>query len=181
MRSGDPRADFFAVYRKEADEFDKEYPGKYDGGLSTSLIFVSYSIQMRSLGIDSGGAQAGLFSAVSSAFIVDVQSKLEPDLNEITAAYMQILIHAVSRSLFPDANPDSAIWTPPEIVTVQSLLYVSLATSLFAAFLAMLGKHGSIDISGTAEVLLLKRAAIGSENWMDSRSGSFNSLLRASQ
>jgi len=87
--------------------------------------------------------QAGLFSAVSSAFIIDVQSKLEPDPNEMTAACMQILIHAMNNSLFPDANSSSATWTgpPPEIVTVQSLLYASLATSLFAAFLAMLGKQ----------------------------------------
>ena len=61
----------------------------------------------------------------------------------MTAAYLQILIHAVNSSLFPDANSSSATWTgpPPEIVTVQSLLYASLATSLFAAFLAMLGKQ----------------------------------------
>ena len=59
------------------------------------------------------------------------------------AAYMQILIHAVNGSLFPDANPNSVTWAgpPPEIVTVQSLLYSSLATSLFVAFLAMLGKQ----------------------------------------
>ena len=89
------------------------------------------------------GIQAGLFSAVSSAFIIDVQSKLEPDPNEMTAAYMRILIHTMNNSLFPDADPSSTTWTgpPPEIVTVQSLLYASLTTSLFAAFLAMLGKQ----------------------------------------
>jgi len=61
----------------------------------------------------------------------------------MTAAYMRILINAVNNSLFPDADPDSVTWTgpPPNIVTVQSLLYASLATSLFAAFLAMLGKQ----------------------------------------
>ena len=61
----------------------------------------------------------------------------------MTAAYMQILIHATNASLFPDAAPDTTIWAGPphEIVTVQSLLYASLATSLFAAFLAMLGKQ----------------------------------------
>ena len=61
----------------------------------------------------------------------------------MTAAYMQILIHAVNGSLFPDINPSAIAWTgpPPEIITVQSLLYASLATSLFAAFLAMLGKQ----------------------------------------
>ena len=87
--------------------------------------------------------QAGLFSAVSSAFIIDVQSNLQPDPNEMTAAYLRILIHNMNNTLFPDADPSSATWTgpPPEIVTVQSLLYSSLATSLFAAFIAMLGKQ----------------------------------------
>jgi len=61
----------------------------------------------------------------------------------MTAAYMRILIHAVDNSLYTDADPNSTAWTgpPPEIVTIQSLLYASLATSLFAAFLAMLGKQ----------------------------------------
>jgi len=61
----------------------------------------------------------------------------------MTAAYMWILIHTMNNSLFPDADSSAIIWTgpPPEIVTVQCLLYASLATSLFAAFLAMLGKQ----------------------------------------
>jgi len=61
----------------------------------------------------------------------------------MTAAYMRILIHTMNNSLFPDTDPSSTTWTgpPPEIVTVQSLLYASLTTSLFAAFLAMLGKQ----------------------------------------
>jgi len=56
---------------------------------------------------------------------------------------MRILIHNMNNSLFPDADPSSVAWTgpPPVIVTVQSLLYASLTTSLFAAFLAMLGKQ----------------------------------------
>ena len=61
----------------------------------------------------------------------------------MTAAYMQILIHAINSSLLPNVNSNVASWTgpPPGIVTVQSLLYTSLATSLFAAFLAMFGKQ----------------------------------------
>jgi len=56
---------------------------------------------------------------------------------------MQILIHSMNNSLFPDADPGATAWTgpPPEVVTTQSLLYASLATSLFAAFLAMFGKQ----------------------------------------
>ncbi|KAF9781595.1 hypothetical protein BJ322DRAFT_1127743, partial [Thelephora terrestris] len=125
LRTGDSRADFFAVYRRESEEFDKDYAGKYDDDLNTSLIF------------------AGLFSAVSSAFIIDVQSNLQPNPNTMTAAYLQILIHSMNNTLFPDTDPNSTIWTgpPPEIIKVQSLLYSSLATSLFAAFIAMLGKQ----------------------------------------
>jgi len=95
------------------------------------------------LDTESEHAQAGLFSAVSSAFIVDVQSKLGPDPNEMTAAYMRSLIPAVNASIFPDADPSSITWTgpPAEIIAIQALLYASLATSLFAAFLAMLGKQ----------------------------------------
>ena len=61
----------------------------------------------------------------------------------MTATYMQILIHTMNNSLFPNVDPSSVSWVgpPPEIVTVQSLLYASLAISLFAAFLAMLGKQ----------------------------------------
>ncbi|KAF9642358.1 hypothetical protein BDM02DRAFT_3273496, partial [Thelephora ganbajun] len=125
LRTNDPRADFFAVYRRESGDFDRDYAGKYDEDLNTSLIF------------------AGLFSAVSSAFIIDVQSKLEPNPNDLTAAYLRILIHTMNNTLFPDEDPSSITWTgpPPNIVTVQSLLYASLATSLFAAFLGMLGKQ----------------------------------------
>ena len=56
---------------------------------------------------------------------------------------MRILIHAVNNSLYADADPNSTTWTgpPPVIVATQSLLYASLATSLFVAFLAMLGKQ----------------------------------------
>jgi hypothetical protein len=41
LRTGDSRADFFAVYRRESEEFDRDYAGKYDEDLNTSLIFVS--------------------------------------------------------------------------------------------------------------------------------------------
>ena len=64
----------------------------------------------------------------------------------MTAVYIQILVRAaVNGSAFPAADPGPVPWAwagpPPEIVTVQCLLYASLATALFVAFLAMLGKQ----------------------------------------
>ena len=73
---------------------------------------------MSTLNTQSGGTQAGLFSAVSSTFIIDVRSKLEPDPNEMTTAYIQILVHAVNNSLFPNASSGAITWTgPPEQVS----------------------------------------------------------------
>ena len=37
----DPRGQFYEVYRKEAEEYDKEFMKKYDEDLNTTLIFVS--------------------------------------------------------------------------------------------------------------------------------------------
>lgn len=146
LTTNDSRTDFFAAYRRESNEFDREYVGKYDEDLNTCLIFVCAVLPFLFANHPNCRLlvnQAGLFSAVSSAFIVDVQSNLQPDPNEMTAAYMRILIHAVDNSLYTDADPNSTIWTgpPPGIVTTQSLLYASLATALFVAFLAMLGKQ----------------------------------------
>jgi hypothetical protein len=46
LRTNDPRTDFFAIYRKESGEFDRDYAKKYDEDLNTSLIFVSRPISI---------------------------------------------------------------------------------------------------------------------------------------
>jgi len=38
----DHRSRFYEHYRKEAEEYDKEFMKKYDEDLNTTLIFVSY-------------------------------------------------------------------------------------------------------------------------------------------
>ncbi|KAJ7474753.1 hypothetical protein FB451DRAFT_954604, partial [Mycena latifolia] len=51
----DNKTAFWSAYKTLADEHDKEFQQKYSTDLDTSLIF------------------AGLFSAVSSAFIIQIQ------------------------------------------------------------------------------------------------------------
>ena len=101
--------------------------------------------------------QAGLFSAVTSAFIIDVQSKLQSDPNDETAALLRVLIHKIDNTTFGNDPPSIPQWTGPPhtIVQVQAILYMSLAASLLSAFLAMLGKqwlnrYASTDMRGTA-------------------------------
>ena len=102
-------------------------------------------------------SQAGLFSAVTSAFILDVQSQLQPDTGDETVALLRVLISKIDNTTFGNDPPALPQWSGPPhaIVQVQSILYASLAASLLSAFLAMLGKqwlnrYASTDMRGTA-------------------------------
>lgn len=89
-------------------------------------------------------SQAGLFSAVSSAFVIDVHSKLQPDPNEQSAALLRAILLTLNQSAIPNetpAVPPVQKNTPSDIVIVTGLLYASLIISLLAAFIAMLGKQ----------------------------------------
>ncbi|KAJ7510893.1 hypothetical protein B0H11DRAFT_2215632 [Mycena galericulata] len=92
----DKKTTFWNAYMKLADEYDKEFQQKYSTDLDTGLIF------------------AGLFSAVSSAFIIQIQPTMASEQTE----------------------PPLSL-----VVISQSLLYFSLFTTLLAALLAVLGKQ----------------------------------------
>jgi len=88
--------------------------------------------------------QAGLFSAVSSAFVIDIQSELEPDPGEQFAAYLRAILFTLNQSAISGEDPTiPPAWSGPsgEIVAASNLLYASLLISLLAAFVAMLGKQ----------------------------------------
>ncbi|KAJ7096136.1 hypothetical protein C8R44DRAFT_950832 [Mycena epipterygia] len=89
----DTKTAFWNAYKNVADEYDKEFQQRYGTDLDTSLIF------------------AGLFSAVSSAFIIQIQPGIQPT------------------------------HTLPILLVAQSLLYISLFATLLAALLAVLGKQ----------------------------------------
>jgi hypothetical protein len=88
--------------------------------------------------------QAGLFSAVSAAFVTDIQPNLRPVPNEQSAAILLAILHALNQS----AVPGETHTVPPieeggtsEVVTATCLMYASLLISLLAAFVAMLGRQ----------------------------------------
>ncbi|KAK7031902.1 hypothetical protein R3P38DRAFT_2521618, partial [Favolaschia claudopus] len=98
----DKKTTFWNGYMILANEYDKEFLQKYGTDLDTSLIF------------------AGLFSAVASAFIIQIQPEFE---------------------------------STPHLLTViaQSLLYISLGSTLLAALLAVLGKQWLMYYSAAGE------------------------------
>ena len=94
---------------------------------------------------------------MTSAFIVDINQQLHSDPGEETTALLRVLIHKIDNTAFGGSTPTVPVWTGPSrtIVQVQSILFSSLATSLFSAFLAMLGKqwlnhYASVDVRGSA-------------------------------
>ena len=86
--------------KREVTECTTEYMHKYNEDFSTTLIFVS----TRSPMIDRV-TQVGLFSAVSSAFVIDVQSKLESDPTERSEAYLRAILLSLNRFISPDEDP----------------------------------------------------------------------------
>ncbi|KAJ7280560.1 hypothetical protein C8J57DRAFT_1563361 [Mycena rebaudengoi] len=120
----DKETTFWNAYKTLSEEYDREFHKKCSTDLDTSLIF------------------AGLFSAISSAFIIQIQPELQQDPNEATQQLLRVLIHNANQSLFPGmdlAEPNSG--APTTVIIVQSLLYASLFSTLLAAFLAVLGKQ----------------------------------------
>ena len=68
---------------------------------------------------------------MASAFIIQVQSELQSDPNEETAALLRVLIYKIDNTTFGGDIPTLPQWNgPPQtIIQVQSLLYASLITS----------------------------------------------------
>jgi hypothetical protein len=119
------------MYKSVADEYDKEFHKKYNSDLDSSLIFVRRK-RARCPIFRPIISQAGLFSAVDSAFIVQIQPQIQP--------------HG----------------TFPLTVVAQSLLYISLCTTLLAALITVLGKQWLMYYSmagerGTLEARGLER------------------------
>ncbi|KAG2362092.1 hypothetical protein BDR07DRAFT_1221980, partial [Suillus spraguei] len=119
---------FLAAYKKVAEEHDDEFLEKYNGDMDVMLIF------------------SGLFSAVSSAFIVAMESNLSPDPDDTTHALLAQLVQiGLGNFTAVGSTPatQASTWSPPiaTSIRIQSIAYASLSFSLLAAFGAVLGKQ----------------------------------------
>jgi hypothetical protein len=111
----DKRTKFWNAYKTLANEHDGEFKEQYSNDLNISLIFVG-TIQLCApvLLILNYILKAGLFSAVDSAFIIQIQPGIQP--------------HG----------------TPATIILAQSLLYISLGSTLLASLLAVTALRPSV-------------------------------------
>ncbi|KAG1865037.1 hypothetical protein DFJ58DRAFT_621769, partial [Suillus subalutaceus] len=123
----DDRSRFWAAYKRVAEEHDDEFLERYNGDMDIVLIF------------------SGLFSAVSTAFIVAMESNLSPDSDDTTHALLTQLVQ-IGLGNFTAAGPTPATpasnWSPSTAnIRIQLIAYASLSMSLLAAFGAVLGKQ----------------------------------------
>ena len=81
-----PKLNFYTMYGQETTEYDTEYIRKHNEDLNTTLIFVRFCVP-----VIAARSQTGLLSAVSSAFVVDVQSNLQPYSGQWSEVYLRAL------------------------------------------------------------------------------------------
>ncbi|KAG2341018.1 hypothetical protein BDR05DRAFT_888993 [Suillus weaverae] len=128
LRSGkDKRSRFWGVYKRVAEEHDSEFLERYTSDMDGVLIF------------------SGLFSAVSTGFIVAMESNLSPNPSDTTNALLKQIVQ-IGLGNFADAGSTPAepasTWSPAApTLKIQMIAYASLSISLLAAFGAVLGKQ----------------------------------------
>ncbi|KAG2136646.1 hypothetical protein DEU56DRAFT_737214 [Suillus clintonianus] len=123
----DIRSRFWTIHRRVAEEHDSEFLERYTSDMDIVLVF------------------SGLFSAVSTSFIVAMESSLSFDPSDTTNALLtqlvQIGLGDLAAAGAEPAAPASA-WSPSTSnVRIQAIAYASLCMSLLAALGAMLGKQ----------------------------------------
>jgi len=123
-----------------------QYVKKFDNDLNTILVLVRHA----SLVVCSGKLshlflQAGLLSAVSTAFVIDSSSDLRSDPNEQSATLLRAILLTLNQSAISDETPT----VPPDqedlwnAASFGATFYMSssLISSIFVAFFAMLAKQ----------------------------------------
>ncbi|KAG2139293.1 hypothetical protein DEU56DRAFT_325785, partial [Suillus clintonianus] len=120
----DHRSRFWGVYKRVAEEHDGEFLERYTSDMDIVLVF------------------SGLFSAVSTSFIVAMESNLSPDPNDTTHALLAQLVQIGLGNLAEASSAPASTWSPSATtIWIQMIAYASLSMSLLAAFGAVLGKQ----------------------------------------
>jgi hypothetical protein len=113
IKNDDPQLDFYTMYKRETMEYDTEYMNKYNEDLNTTLIFVSSGVPFVNPS-HLPGFPAGLFSAVSSAFVIAIQPELQPDPSQQSEAYLRAILLTLNPSISPDEHPAAPpAWSGP--------------------------------------------------------------------
>ncbi|CAE6495119.1 unnamed protein product [Rhizoctonia solani] len=125
-------AKFWKVYVKETDRWDAEVIDSWNKSLDVILVF------------------AALFSAISTAFLIESSKKLQQDPTDTSAQSLVVIsqtLLAMANNL-PPPGPEVLLpngaeaFTPTyNAIVINILWYLSLSISLATAFIAALAKE----------------------------------------
>ncbi|CAE6468461.1 unnamed protein product [Rhizoctonia solani] len=145
---------FWTMYVKDTNEWDAELVDKWNKSLDVILGKILIRLLKNSKRTKTIHAClfstvfAALFSAISTAFLIETSKKLQEDPTDVSAQTL-IVISQTLLTLVNNTSSESAVPTPMNnapfspsrmVVLVNTLWYMSLSVSVGASFLAMLAK-----------------------------------------
>ncbi|KAG1839567.1 hypothetical protein DFJ58DRAFT_667718, partial [Suillus subalutaceus] len=121
-RSNDVKSNFWASYKKAADEYDDAFLERAHDNIGVILNF------------------AGLLSVVISTFIGGMQPDSGDTTNALLVQLIQVSVDGPS-AVDDISNLSSTTGYSSSTVWAQTLAYIGLALSMLAAFGAVVGKQ----------------------------------------
>ena len=112
-----------------------------DDDLNIILVVVSFVSHVRLHELTR--RQAGLFSAVTSAFIIYIHPQLQSDPEEESAALLRVILYKMDNTTFGGDVPELPMWNGPPNTVVAALvfLYLSLGVTTGSALISILVKQ----------------------------------------
>lgn len=168
------KAGYWDKYNEITDKYDEDMMDRLNTGLDNLLIFVSApsKLQYIMLSAHQPSAQAGLFSAVNSAFLVVTLGALSPDPMAETNYLLRLLVLRVDNSTLTTEDLNPSFPPTPGLVRQNCFFFASLFSSLLAAAGAVLAKQWLANYERTGQTGPLEEQALrrtekflGSEKW----------------
>ncbi|KAF8750141.1 hypothetical protein RHS01_09525 [Rhizoctonia solani] len=148
-------AEVWKKYVMEAGRVDKELVDAWNNSLDVLLVFVCHiALQSFCSDLSFVSSQAGLFSAVSTAFILESTKDLKPDYAEVSAHTLAAVLAALSPTTSDKSsdvpNMDQSSFAPTAVaIQVNILWFTSLSLSVAVALIAIVAKEWFYQFMGT--------------------------------
>jgi hypothetical protein len=133
----DPWRVAFVEFKTRDENMVKDYQEEID----TLLVFVRLPHHLFILGLITLTAQAGLFSAVLTAFVVESYQSLQEDYTKTSADLLRQISHQLANASFPAAGDSSQFQAQRSDVRVNACWFVSLLLSLVVALFGIFLKQ----------------------------------------
>ncbi|GAB1524397.1 hypothetical protein RhiTH_008937 [Rhizoctonia solani] len=150
-----PNAEVWKRYVLETDRADKELVEGWNSSLDMLLIFVrSLASVTLTSNVRPMWSQAALFSAISTAFILESTQDLKPDFAEVSAHTLAAILAAVSSGSTANSSDiptmDQSEFSPSAAaIQVNILWFTSLSLSVAVALIAIVAKDWCYQFMAT--------------------------------